>query len=100
MFGGGTKDLVQLEAHVADVAYAQLRILLQASLEQRDESRWCAGRQRSPLGLRPYDRRDNFRCIRSVEGAFAREHLKSTVPNAQMSARLSIGLPRACSGAM
>ena len=56
--------------------------------------------KRAPVRVFHQDRRQRVAHGLPLERALAREHLHSTHPNAEMSVRLSTGLPRACSGDM
>ncbi len=68
------KRRLQFEAHVADVAHAQLRILLQQPLDQCTQARGQR-RQRFEVSLFLQDRREHVRHGLALEGLPSGEHL-------------------------
>ena len=95
-----SSDIVDLDPRVGDVVQAAVRIFLEAPPQQPANPRRRARRQRVPVRLAFENRGER------VGDGLARERdapvsiSKSTQPNAQMSVRLSMAWPRACSGLM
>jgi len=87
---------VQFEPGVPDIAQALLRVLFETTLDEPPHRRGNIAQVRPFL----HHSRQRLREILALEQALARDISYSTTPNAQMSARLSTGLPRACSGDM
>ena len=85
---------------ISDVADSLFRIFLEAAAQHASDTlRGVPGQQR-PVRLFQHDRAEHFRHAVARKRRASRQHLVEDAPNAQMSARLSTGLPFACSGAM
>lgn len=93
-------DLRGLETSFADVAEAILQVAFETSLDEPLQPRRRALRQDVHRQRVLQHRGQGLGDILALESALASEHLVSTTPKAQMSARLSTVLPFACSGDM
>ena len=97
----GARFAVEIQARVADISQAPLRILLETALEQPANGGRCRGPQRGEIDVAFDDLRDDVgECGRPRTRVVPDSISYSTQPNAQMSVRLSTGSPRACSGLM
>jgi len=93
-------DRGERDARFADVAQPQPLVPFEASLEQPAQRRRRVGRQ--PIERRRIldDGRENLGTLAPAKSGSPVSISSSTAPKAQMSARLSTGRPRACSGLM
>ena len=98
--GGLLQDLFDLDTKVAGSLPSLFRILLETPAEQRIDPRRHSRGESRVVRLLIDDRRHDLRGHFAAECLLARQHLVEHAPNAQMSARLSTALPRACSGDM
>ena len=94
------KRVLQLEPHIGDMVQPFPGILGQAARDQTTDGRWCrCGQSRATQALWPA-LRQHIRHLIAANGRRPASISNSTQPKAQMSARWSTGLPRACSGLM
>ena len=91
----------QEDPRLADVAQAQLRVALEAALEQAAHARGASRPAAPPTAARASGPRPARRATVSPSKSLRPVSIsKSTTPKDQMSARWSTGLPLACSGDM
>ena len=89
-----------LEPCVADVAEPLVSVLLQAPPQEAPNGRWGRGRERAEVDVARQHRGENIRNVITSKRPPPRQRLVERQPKAQISVRLSTGLPRACSGDM
>ena len=99
VFTGTAQHVLDPDPRFANIAEPPLGVFFEAAAEQSLDRRRQI-RQRVPFQVFLEHTRQGDRDVVAVERAPAGEHLYSTAPNAQISARRSTGRPRACSGAM
>ena len=95
-----TEQVLDLHARLADRLQPSSRILLQTAAQQPAQSDRRLSRHRLPVRFRLQHRGEHVGDRLALERPPPVSISKSTHPNAQTSARLSTGLPRACSGDM
>jgi len=88
------------DPRLADVTQPRARILVEAPFQKRAHAGGVLGRHEAPVGSRSRIFAWVFGTSSARNGRSPLSISKSTTPKAQMSARLSTGFPRACSGDM
>ena len=91
---------VERHAGLADVPQTRRGIAFEAACQQTAQGRRRVGRQPAPVGLGLEHGGERVADGLAPNARSPVSISKTTAPKAQMSARLSTGLPRACSGLM
>ena len=93
-------DILELELSISDVAGSSAGVLLQTALKQTANARRRGTGQCEPFRRMFENRGDGVGGVSRSNAACPVSISYNTQPKAQISVRLSIAFPRACSGLM